>query len=218
MINLKNYYMICLSIRNIEQVDVIKAAKPEMVELRFDLISESPEVVLPMLGTDAKVIATCRPGKYDDQQRIILLKSCIDLGVDIIDMEIESPDDYRKKLISYAKERNREVIISWHDFEKTPARQELELILEDCYNKGADIAKIATFVNKTSDNSNLLSLYSIEGRKVVLGMGERGKITRLAAIPMGAEFTFAATDSENETAPGQITLEEFAALNKIIKS
>ena len=39
---------------------------------------------------------------------------------------------------------------------------------------------------------------------VVLGMGEMGKITRIMAPFLGAEFTFAAMDEGKETAPGQI--------------
>ena len=130
-------------------------------------------------------------------------------------MEVEADDDYRQELTDYARKQNKEIIISWHNFENTPGKKELETILKECYSKGADIAKIATYVNVEADNASLLSLYSLKGRKVVLGMGEKGKITRLAATHLGAEFTFASTDAGNETAPGQITIKEFAALNKI---
>jgi len=214
---LKNCYMICISIQHIEQFDELKMLKPAMLELRFDLINETPGEVIPIVSRDTIIIATCRPGKHDRDQRILLLKSCIDLGAQIIDLEIEADEDYQQELISYAKEKNCEVIISWHNFEKTPGKKDLESIIKDCFSKGADIAKIATLVNNEADNARLLSLYSMEGRKVVLGMGKKGKITRLAATHLGAEFTFASTGSGNETAPGQITIEEFSALNKIIE-
>lgn len=209
--------MICISIQHIAQLDEIRAMDPALLELRFDLIKESPDVIFPLVGSGVKIIATCRPGELDRENRMHLLKKSIDLGADLIDLEVESDDDYRQELINYAKKQNREVIISWHNFENTPGKTELENILEECYGKGADIAKIATFVNDEKDNASLLSLYSLKGRKVVLGMGEKGKITRVAATHLGAEFTFASTDAVNETAPGQITIEEFTALNKILR-
>ena len=47
-----------------------------------------------------------------------------------------------------------------------------------CYEKGADIAKIATRVNASEDIRNLMSLYDLPGKKVILGMGDLGRITR----------------------------------------
>ncbi len=209
--------MICISIQHKTQLDALTALNPEMLELRFDLINESPKVIMPLVRSSAKIIATCRPGKLSREERLQFLKEAIDMGAALIDLEIESDDEYRQELIAYAKEHDTEVIISWHSFDCTPEREELEDILEECYSKGADIAKIATFVNDESDNARLLSLYSRKGRKVVLGMGEKGKITRIAATQLGAEFTFASMDSGSETAPGQITIEEFAVLNKIFR-
>jgi 3-dehydroquinate dehydratase I len=209
--------MICISIQHKTQLEALTALNPEMLELRFDLINESSKVIMPLVRSAAKIIATCRPGKLSREERLQLLKEAIDMGAALIDLEIESDDEYMQELIAYAKEHNTEVIISWHNFERTPEKEELEDLLEECYAKGADIAKIATFVNDESDNAKLLSLYTRKGRKVVLGMGENGKITRFAATQLGAEFTFASMGEGSETAPGQITIEEFAALNKILR-
>ncbi len=55
------------------------------------------------------------------------------MGVALIDLEIESDDEYRQELIAYAKEHDTEVIISWHSFDCTPEREELEDILEEFY-------------------------------------------------------------------------------------
>ncbi len=210
--------MICISIAHISQIKEINALKPDMIELRLDLIKEDPSMIMDLVEEGPKVIATCRPGSISDDERLRLLKEMIESGVALVDVEIDSDLQFRNKIIEYTRVRKTEVIVSWHDFDKTPALSELEQILSDSYERGADIAKIACMVNTEEDNANLLSLYNKEGRKVVLGMGELGKITRLAALKLGAEFSFVSSDDQHATAPGQLTLSEFQTLNKILQS
>jgi 3-dehydroquinate dehydratase type I len=69
---------------------------------------------------------------------------------------------------------------------------------------GCDIAKVVTQVNTNADAANLLSLYSINKPLVAFGMGDAGKLTRVVAPLLGAEFTFASMDNGVATAPGQI--------------
>lgn len=209
--------MICISIGNITQIEAVNALKPGMLELRFDLINEDPDTVLSRVEGDPAIIATCRSGELNNSARMEILKRAMDEGVKFIDIEVDAELSYLNELIEYARSRNTEIIISWHNFENTPTHEKLKEVLKECYDKGADIAKMACLVNSEKDNANLLSLYALEGKKVVLGMGDMGKITRLAAIHLGAEFTFVSSDADNATAPGQLTYNEFAALNKILE-
>ena len=210
--------MICISIANISQIEKINALKPDMIELRLDLIMEDPSLIMGRIENGPKIIVTCRPGKLNDSERLQLLKQVIDSGIAYIDIEIDSDTAYRNELIEYVRSSQTEVIVSWHDYKKTPSFAELGEIMSGCYKKGADVAKIACQVNSEEDNARLLSLYSMSGRKVILGMGVLGKITRLAALKLGAEFTFVSLDDQNATAPGQLTLDEFTTLNKILLS
>ena len=59
-------------------------------------------------------------------------------------------------------------------------------------------------VRTNNNNADILSLYNIPGRVVAFGMGNLGKITRIVAPFLGAEFTYAAMDEGAQTAPGQI--------------
>ena len=54
------------------------------------------------------------------------------------------------------------------------------------------------------------------GKKVILGMGSRGRITRLLGPYLGAEFTFASTGRNEETAPGQLSVQELIEIYKVI--
>jgi 3-dehydroquinate dehydratase-1 len=75
------------------------------------------------------------------------------------------------------------------------------------------MAKIATHVNVNRDNSKILSLYKAPGRLVAIGMGDLGRISRIVAPFLGAEFTYASLNEDVATAPGQISYEK---LNKFI--
>jgi 3-dehydroquinate dehydratase type I len=71
-------------------------------------------------------------------------------------------------------------------------------------------------VNEPDDLARLVSLYSQPGRKVVIGMGEMGRISRVAARYLGAEFTFVSVEVGSETAPGQLSLAELESIFKLI--
>jgi 3-dehydroquinate dehydratase type I len=177
-------------------------------EIRLDAAAFKLEEVKQLFSTGNKTIATYRPGTSDDASRQKALAEAVRAGATYLDIEYEAEDNYRKELIREAAARGCSLIISWHDFENTPGQEELEKILDRCYVLGADIAKLACVVNDRQDLVRLLSLYNLPGKKVVLGMGEKGSFSRVAAALLGAEFTFASPDNGRETAPGQLSLTE----------
>ncbi len=206
--------MICISIGNINLIREVHSLQPSLVEIRYDLVRKKPEQVLELLGGRVLQVATCRSGHYQDSQRLDILKKAIACGAVYIDVEIESSVEFLNEIMNAAKEKRVHLIISYHNFNETPKREELLRILSECYDAGADIAKISCTVNSRNDAARLLSLYDEPGRKIVIGMGEAGKITRLAAVELGAEFTFAAVSEEAVTAPGQLTYQELTGLIK----
>lgn len=207
--------MICISIGKIELLAKVNELRPDLVEIRYDLIPESPAQVSTLLNKNIRQIATCRPGSYTDKQRMELLKSAVDSGAAYVDLEIESEIKYHTALLDYASKKNCDVVISYHNFEKTPSLDDLKGIFYTCFEKGASLAKIACMAQNKEDSERLMSLYNLEGRKVVLGMGEEGKITRIKAIELGAEFTFLSVDGNEKTAPGQLSYEEYYSIKKI---
>ncbi len=115
-----------------------------------------------------------------------ILKSAIRHGASYIDIEVESNDAYKNELKKAAADAGCESIVSYHDYEKTPVMRELEQIISWCFEGGADLAKIACQVNSISDAARLLSLYSLGKPVISIGMGEAGRITRIAAPLLGA--------------------------------
>ncbi|HDR67804.1 MAG TPA: type I 3-dehydroquinate dehydratase, partial [Bacteroidaceae bacterium] len=193
--------MICLSVQNKSQLSEMSGKWIELVELRLDLLKEPPARLIKAIDKNIKIIATCRPGNLPEGERINILKDSIKAGVNFIDVEIETDPDAIADLKKLSIQNGCKLILSWHDFKETPGKADLVSRMESCYRRGADIAKIACMVKGREDILNLMSLYALPGRKVVLGMGRMAGITRVAAPFLGAEFTYATTSRAEETAP-----------------
>jgi len=209
--------MICVSLSDRKQLDTLNVSEKLMYELRFDLIEGNPEDLVKGLKGAAGIIATCRPGKFNEEEQYRVLKMAILAGVSHIDVEIDAEAAYRSRIISMAREYGVKVIISWHNYTATPSSDILGSILNECYELGGDLAKIACMVNEPADSARLLALYQYPGEKVIIGMGEMGKISRIAALMLGASFSFAAPETDEATAPGQFSIEEMEQLLQYFK-
>lgn len=206
--------MICASISEKDLYKCLELIdKVDMAEIRIDLTGFSNDEIRNVFSRKKKLIATCRPGKIKNHERVEMLKVAIASGATYIDIEYEASPEYKNDLINYAHSHQCDVIISYHNYDKTPELEELEHIVQQCYAQGADVAKIATHINVNRDNSKLLSLYKAPGRLVAIGMGDLGRISRIVAPFLGAEFTYASVTDADATAPGQINYER---LNQFI--
>ncbi len=210
--------MICISIGNTALIEQVNRLKPDLVEIRYDMMGKTPDEVLPELDPRIRHIATCRPLNVPGEERFAILSRAIELGASYVDVEIESDQAFVKEIGKIASDKESSLIVSYHNFEETPSLEFLNEILDSCYRLGADVAKIACVASTAEDNARLLSLYTRNGRKVILGMGEKGKITRIAALELGAEFTFAALDAQSVTALGQLSYEEITFIRNQIYS
>lgn len=208
--------MICISISELSQLNPVFDKGAELIELRLDLMASHPLEIFPKIPAGIKTVATCRPGIYSEKERIALLIASIELGASYVDLELESKEAFVREIMQSMEKTSCEAIFSHHDFTGTPAPKDLRNKLEECYNRGGVLAKIATMVHSREDALNLLSLHSFPGRKVILGMGPEGRITRVAAPLLGSEFTFASPGEGGETAPGQMNAEQLQTIYNII--
>jgi len=208
--------MICVSVSRWQQLAQVLNSGAGFLELRLDLLQKDPESIFRVLPEAVKTLVTCRPGVFCEDERIQLLKSCMELGATYVDVELESTDSYLNSLATYARTLGTTLIISYHNFEHTPEVEELEVLLQSCYERGGDLAKIAVLVSSPEDVRKLLDLYRLPGKKVILGMGKPGRITRVMGPYLGGEFTFASPGSGDETAPGQLSYDQLKAIYKVI--
>jgi len=179
----------------------------EFAEIRLDITSLTRQQTEAIFSFPRSLIATFRPSKAGDETRLRRLESAIASGADYVDLESDAESEYRDHLIRCAHKEGCRIIISFHDDARTPPRPELRRILRKCRNDGADIVKIACRVHSQADCARLLSLYENESDLICLGMGNRGRFTRLAALWLGAPFTYASLAAGKETAEGQIDID-----------
>lgn len=210
--------MICVSLSEIGYEDCLSMAGREpFVEFRFDLLALSLEQVREVVSTAPSCIATCRPGKMDESNRLEILQAAIQSGADYVDIELGSDPVFSEEIIHTARLHDTSVIISYHNFTLTPALPELQQLVSECTKAGADVVKIACLVNRVEDLQNLLKLYEGDRQMVIIGMGKQGIISRIAAPMLGAPFTFAAPGTGQETAPGQISKDKLLSIIRQIQ-
>ncbi len=161
--------MICTSIANISYKEAVSiASKAEMIEIRADLADFTDEELKNLISVAKCSLFTCRPGKFNDEERLRLFSFSCKCGVNYIDSEIENLPEFNAELRNLAHSNKINLVVSYHNFEITPSLNELKKILQNCYEAGADVAKIACMVNTTDDLSSLMALYKLKGRKVIL--------------------------------------------------
>ena len=150
-----------------------------------------------------------------EAERVGLLAKAVMAGVDYIDVGIHTDPELVQLLVDTIEEQGgmTQLIISYHNFETTPPHEELEEIVNQAKERGADVVKIATYATSESDNQTLFTLLDFiqqQGiRGIVVCMGGYGKASRIHATEHGSIWTYAALDENLKTAPGQITLKEF---------
>jgi len=187
----------------------------DLIELRADYLKEIE--LTPFLKNRKKpFIITHRRkeegGKYkgEERKRLGVLQEAIDLGTDYIDLELASEKSSLQGLIR--NKRGTRVVLSFHDFRKTPSQKELHRLFDRMVGLGADVIKIVSFARSWEDNLALLSLLpKAKARKqkiVAFCMGEKGKVSRLFSPMLGAEWTYASLSRGKGSAPGQLTVGE----------
>ncbi len=197
--------MICVSLAEKSVRECLVSLKGvEFAEIRMDKIEDISSGTPAIFSNHPRLIATYRPGKRNEDERCSALRDAIEAGAAYVDIELDMDDSYKNRIIQKAREKNCKVIISYHNRDKIPERAELEHIVDWCFDSGAYIAKIACRVNTLRDNARILGLLNDARPVVVVGMGRKGRITRIAAPLLGSPFTYASLAPGRETAEGQI--------------
>ena len=204
--------MICVSIAEPTPTRCLEALQGlDFAEIRIDRLKCEVRDMRRLFSHPSRLIATCRPGEMPDSRRQALLSAAISAGAAYVDVEVEAEEGYRSAILEKARSAGCRVIISYHNLEETPATTELQDIVRRCFASGGDVAKVACRVHSGRDNARLLAL-AAEGRPlVVVGLGRKGRICRIAAPFLGSPFTYASPAGGKETADGQMdrkTLEE----------
>ncbi|MBR4266139.1 MAG: type I 3-dehydroquinate dehydratase [Bacteroidales bacterium] len=208
---------ICLSAPGVDQA-MKQLNGNKHAELRIDLVKPSIDELKQLLADkNIDFIVTCRPGVFDEETSMQYLETAAKSGAKYIDIEIERGIEKAQRIKNACQGTNCKLIVSYHNFKETPSAESLTEIIDQCFENHADIVKIACQVNSVDDNATILSMYNKHKNIVVFGMGSLGKITRLASLKCGAEFTYVASDYGNATAPGQFTYSQMKTALEMVQ-
>lgn len=204
--------MICVSIGRSRHKHMIAEHKhlveegAELVELRLDYISSRVNLQRLIKDRPSPVIITVRResdgGKFEgsEEDRMMLLREAIALGVDYVDLE----EDIADKVPRYGPTKR---IVSYHNFRNTP--DNLSELHADMVAKDADVVKIATMAQHPGDNIRMLELVrDSEAPTVGMCMGDIGTPSRILCAKFGAPFTYATFHHERALAPGQLSFQQ----------
>lgn len=195
------------------------------LEFRLDYLSD-PSGAAELIRTfrkrypDSHILATCRhkqnKGRFSGliEQQIAHLQNAAHAGAAALDLEIESAE--RAKSALAALRESAPLLISYHNFENTPA---LDPILHRLHRIPADAYKMATTARKPSDNLRVLQFAREHSRThlVAFCMSEIGILTRVLGLGAGCLYTYAAPCEGECTAPGQIVAKDMRALYRCEK-
>ena len=196
--------------------------KSDYAEIRFDFLK--PEQVpdaLEKVKKDLKhVVCTLRP-KFEggvfsgsEKERIAIIKLISEYNPFLLDIEYRTINK-NKDLAKYVKQSKTDLLVSWHDFKKTPKFN----VLEKQFSKMKKISsnvKIVTMAKQTDDSTAVLRLYSKKGNSNLIGfsMGDAGRISRILCLYLGSPFTYVSLGKP--IAPGQFSVDEVKRMSKIM--
>ena len=210
--------------------NAIRATKEgaDMIEIRIDLLdypSDSLHSLFKELNKSVRIpiIATNRidveGGEFNgsEEERVEILLSVMEM-VDAIDIELRTRSEYRDMVVHRAKKVGKRVIISYHDFSKTPDITVMRNIISDCFDAGADIAKLAATPHSYEDALSLLKLtldcVRAPAQVCIIGMGGYGVHTRVIAPIYGSALAYTSVGAA--TAPGQIGIRELRGMLEML--
>lgn len=190
----------------------------EVVEVRLDRLAASPKewdlAIRKIESAGYPVIATIRipeeggDWSHPEEERLALFERALDCSA-CIDIELRSA--LLPELAERAKDCNKALIISHHDYDRTPALDELKAVFERAAAFSNAVVKIAVRVHAAEDLELLTSFleqFSGQSPLCLIGMGDLGQPTRLEFPRRGSCLAYGHIDGA--TAPGQLSCRELA--------
>ena len=207
--------MICISILEESVEECLRLLEGvECAEIRMEKLSCGPEGVAKIFSSHPRLIATFRHGAQGEDRKTDFLIRAVEAGAAYVDVEVEWEGPGKDEVIRRARAAGCSVIVSYHNHETTPGKEDLVAVIDRCFLQGADLAKVACFVRADRENARLLGLLDDRRPLIVIGMGPRGRITRVLSPLLGSRLSYAAVSAGKETAEGQT---DAATLERLLR-
>lgn len=214
---------------------IANTADADLAEFRIDLLSfasDTKQVIA--LGHELKkvlgnkpMIVTIRTKNEGGQLEI----SDADYGktyqaylknpfMDWLDVEMFRDQKVVSEIVQKAHQKKVLVVMSNHDFQKTPSQDEIEKRLLKQDQMGADVLKIAVMPKSKQDvftlmNATLKVSQQTTKPLLTMSMGQLGTISRVATANMGGSYSFGMIGEAS--APGQIDVTKLKQILKTVQ-
>lgn len=202
------------------------SSNPDLLEFRADFYFEDETPALKAIRSAAgsrPVLYTIRTREEGGEIAIsdeAYMERCLAAAqyVDLVDVQLgrlhagadnTSAGRLHSDLVARLQKAGVKVILSWHDFTRTPSREEMVNIMRRMQQEGGDISKIAVMPQNRTDVLNLMAASVEMAEKkadrpfITMAMGNLGRVTRAAAAFTGSCVSFGTAGMMS--APGQIS-------------
>lgn len=203
------YMHICVPLKERNISTLLSALKKankiaDIIEIWFDELENLDQENIRLILKTAKKPLIYKVSKVNEKT----LNSILSTGkITYLDLDLST----KQSIIGKIKKNHpkMKLIISYHDFKKTPELKELQRLAAKILKKGADIIKIATKATMPEDSLTMLSLLgqlsAREKTAICICMGVHGQLTRLTGHLFGNYLMYAPMRTSHKTAAGQIT-------------
>ena len=192
--------------------------RSDYVEIRFDfMMPNKVPLALNLIKKHLpRCICTLRPrsegGKFSgsEKNRISILKLIAEYDPYLLDVEYNTMRK-NKALQQYLRKTKTNLLISWHDFSKTPNISFLKSMKKKMARFSKNI-KIVTTSKSMKDTLGILSLYKFQNNinLIAFAMGDYGRMSRILCTQLGSPYTYVSLGKA--VAPGQFSLDEIKSV------
>lgn len=214
----------------------VSAKRPDLLEWRIDFfegLRDAAEVArvarelkacsqgLPLLLTRRHAREGGEAIAAGEGEVIAAYRSvCAAGAVEFVDFEMDNDPAHVHEVRALSRDAGVQLVLSFHDFDRTPPAAELFRRFARAEMLGADVAKVAVMPRSQEDVLALLAATAQAGRELAIpvagmAMGPLGAVTRACGWLFGSALTFAVGASAS--APGQMPIEDVRAAIALLR-
>jgi len=220
----------------LRELEAIVAKQPDLLEWRVDFfasISETARVVdlaqeirkssagIPVIFTRRSIREGGETIGISEEQVLSMYQAVARSGaVEFLDYELSSEPAHFERAVALARETGTKLIASFHNFQRTPSRDEIVAKFVAMEQAGADVAKVAVMPQGLEDVLTVLQA-TLEGQKKIslpiisMSMGAYGSLSRLFGWVFGSSVSFAV--GQKASAPGQVPIEDLKVVLDVLQ-
>ena len=220
----------------VAETRAVAAKKPDLLEWRVDFfgaIADGRQVVaaaeavrdaaagIPILFTRRAQREGGQPIALDEDQVVAMYAAVIASGaVDIVDYEMDNDELSLARVRDLVHGAALPLVLSFHDFQRTPSVQELLARFAKAHSLRADVAKVAVMPQSMEDVLRLLGATLEASARypipvISMAMGGLGAVSRVCGGVFGSALTFAVGAAAS--APGQMPIEDVQAAIAVLR-